>query len=209
MKTTNILITTAMTFALTAGALAGDQKAGAPPQPATKEKAPAPEAKKAPEAMKAPEMPKPPQELADMAKMMGGSWKCAGKVAMDPSDPTKMTDASMNLTFKLDMDKWWLKGDMTGKAGPMKMKGTMYTTYEPTSKKWRRFMVDNMGGSEIGWSTGMKDNKVVWEGEMYGMMSGKTRMTEDVSNPKEVKMKAEMSMDGKTWMTGWESTCKR
>jgi hypothetical protein len=211
MKTfTNISITLAITLGLSAGALAGDQKpaAGAPAAPPMKKEMP--EAKKAPEPAKKMEMPKPPVELAEMAKTLTGSWKCTGKAAMDPSDPTKMGDATMAMSFKLEPAKWWIKGEVSGKSGGVAFKGTMFTTYEAASKKWYRVMLDTMGGSETAWSTGMKDGKVVWEGEARGMMSGKTRTTEDVTNPKDVKMKSEMSMDGgKTWMTGWEASCKK
>ena len=147
-----------------------------------------------------------------MAKTMVGSWKCTGKAAMDPSDMTKMMDTKMTMKMKTDLNGWWIVGSMDG--GPM-FKGTMYVTYDPTAKKWVSMMVDSMGGSEMTTSMGMKDNKMVWEGEgrssMPGHTSMKVRSTHDMSDAKAgVKMMGEMSMDGgKTWVKGWESTCKK
>ncbi len=201
-----------------ATAVAGDTKAPAGGAPAKKEAAP--EAKKAPEPAKdakaaepakKPEPPKPPQEVADLLKTLGGTWKCAGKMA-DPSDPSmsKMIDMKMNMSFKADLDKWWIQGTLTSPGKPA-FKGVMYATYDPTMKKWYRTMVDNMGGSETEWSDGMKDNKVVWTGDARGMGMGayKVRVTEEMVGPKETKMTGEMSMDGKKWMTGWEASCKK
>jgi hypothetical protein len=204
MKTfTQTSITLAMMMGLTAGAIAGDPKAGAPAQPAKE---------KAPEAAKKMEMPKPPTEIAEMAKMAAGNWKCTGKAAMDPTDLTKMADMKMTMTMKLDLGKWWIKGDMNATGG-MGFKGTMYTTFDPLAKKWIRLMVDSMGGSETATSTGMKDNKVVWDGEarspMPGMAAMKTRTTEQMS-AKETTLIGEGSMDGgKTWFKGWEASCKK
>lgn len=213
MKTiTQVSITLAMTVGLTGSALAGDPKAGAPAQPKAPEAKKAAEGKKAPEAPKKLEAPKPPQELADMAKQAAGTWKCTGKAAMDPSDMMKMSDMKMTMTMKLDLDKWWIKGDMAS-AGPAPFKGTMYTTYDATAKKWIRVSVDNMGGSETATSMGPKDNKFVWEGDarspMPGMTAMKTRTTEEVS-AKETKLLGEGSMDGgKTWVMAWEADCKK
>jgi hypothetical protein len=174
----------------------------------------APEAKKdasakAP-AAKMPEM-KPPAEVAAMAKMMGGNWKCTGKAMMDPSKPDMMDFTG---TFKAapTPDKWWVKGDWT--AGGGKMKGTMFVTYDAAAKKWYRHMMDNMGGGGMESSTGLPagatEGKIVWEGEEHGMgMQHKTRNTEEVS-AKSNKMTSEASMDGgKTWKTVMEMTCTK
>ncbi len=203
MKTfTQISISLALTLGLGSVALAGDAKTPAPaPAPAKKEAAPA--AKMEP--MKA------PQELTDLGKMMAGTWKCTGKAAMDPKDMTKMVDMKMTMKMKLDLGGWWMVGNMDS---PM-FKGAKYVTYDPTAKKWYSMMMDSMGGSETTTSMGMKDNKIVWEGDMRspmpGMAAAKVRETHDMSDMKAgAKMTGEMSMDGgKTWMKGWESVCKK
>lgn len=209
MKTlTQISITLAMTLGLTSVAMAGDPK---PPAPAPKKeeakKEDAKKEEKKAEPAKKMEM-KAPAELADMAKMMTGSWKCTGK-ATDPADMSKMIDMKMAMTMKLDLDKWWIVTTMTS---PM-FKGVSYTTYDPAGKKWYEFMMDSMGGSEATTSMGVKDNKVVWEGDSRSSMmpAMKVRNTHDMSTPKEgVKMTGEMSHDGgKTWMKSWEAVCKK
>ncbi len=202
MKTTQILISLGLTLGLGSAALAGDAKAPAPAPTPAKEAAAAP---KKMEPMKA------PQELADMAKGMVGNWKCTGKAAMDPTNPTAMTDMKMTLKMSTDMGGWWIKNTMD--AGKM-FKGEEYITYDPTAKKYISMMRDSMGGSEMKTSMGMKDNKMVWEGDarsaMPGMTAAKSRSTVDMTDPKAgVKMMGEYSMDGKTWMKGWEASCKK
>ncbi len=183
--------------------------------------APPVDAKKAPEpkkdVAKMPDMPKPDAQIADVAKAMTGTWKCTGKVAMDPAKPTEMVDAKATLTHKLstELDKWWIQSNLSAPMGKMTYKMVAYTTYNPLEKKWTRYSIDNMGGAEWSSSTGVKDGKLVWDGDFLGQMAmggsnkAKTRNTEDMTDPKNVKIKGEMSMDGKTWMTGHEMTCKK
>lgn len=196
---TNVSIALAMTVGFASVAVAGDAKA-------PDAKAPA---KEAPKKM---EMPKPPQELADMSKSMLGTWKCTGKAVMDPSKPTEMADMKMTMKFTNDknLGGWWLTGTMDS---PM-FKGVMYMTYDTGQKKFYSAMIDNWGGSQTMWSTGVKDNKLSWEGEsrssMPGMEKAKMRETHDMSDPKAGhKMMGEYSMDGKTWTKAWEATCKK
>jgi hypothetical protein len=219
-------IAIAMMLAFTGSAFAQPAKGDAmkkapdaskPAPPADNKKAPAadPKAPTQPPPAAAMTQPKPPTEVADMAKAMGGNWKCTGKGVMDPMKPTEMSEFKGTYKASLDnsLDKFWVKGEWTGTSGKIKMKGLMYMTYDAASKKWNRVMVDNMGMSGTETSTGMpagaKEGTMVWEGEsrMMGQtIKGKT--TEDVK-AKEVTMKMEMSPDGKKWMTGMEMTCKK
>ena len=208
-KLTLAMITFASSVALAQGAGSGAAKAPEAKKadaPKADSKAAPADAKKA-EAPKKMEMPKPPAEVAELAKTVGGTWNCTGSAAMDPTDPTKMTPMKLKMVMKLDADKAWVTGAMTG--GGMKM-NTM-TTFDANSKKWYRILTDSTGGSEIAWSSGPQNGKVMWDGEArgMGMKPWKTRETEDMSNPKEVKMTGEMTMDGKTWMKSWEATCKK
>jgi len=178
----------------------------------------APEAKKDDKAIKPAEppktmeQPKPPPEVAAMAAMMAGNWKCTGKGMMDPTKPD-MTDfkGSMKAALDTSLDKFWIKGEWTGTAGKIKMKGTMYVTYDAATKKYHRIMVDNWGMS--GWDqtaglpAGQKEGKITWEGESrMGGMTIKGRTTEEVA-AKSMKMTAEMNPDGKKWVVGMEMTC--
>ncbi|MBA3451705.1 MAG: DUF1579 family protein [Deltaproteobacteria bacterium] len=214
MKTyTNISITLTLALGLTGSALADAHKEKAADMKKVPAAAGAPAAVKPVEPAKKMEAPKPPPEIAELAKSMVGRWKCVGKAAMNPTDPTAMTDMKTTMTFKLDggLDKFWITGTMTSQGKPS-FKGIIYTTYDAPGKKWHRIGVDNMGGSDSNWSTGLKDGKISWEGEMRmpGMAAMKTRTTETLTKPgKEVSILGEGTMDGKTWMTGWQATCKK
>lgn len=171
----------------------------------------APDAKKAAPAM---EMPKPDAQIAAVAKQINGTWRCTGKaMGMDG----QMADNKATITNRVanDLDKWWIETKMSTKMGKLNFKFTSYTTYNPLEKKWMRFGVDNWGGAEWTTSAGPKDGKLVWEGDSIGQVQmgpshkAKVRHTEDMTDPKNVKMKGEMTMDGKTWMTGYEVTCKK
>jgi len=197
---TNVSIALAMTVGFASVAVAGDAKA--------------PDAAKAPakEAPKKMEMPKPAPEMVEMTKQWVGTWKCTGKAMMDPSKPTEMSDMKMTMKFAADkaMGGFWITGNMDS---PM-FKGMLHATYDATTKKFYSLMIDSWGGSQTMWSAGAKDNKMLWEGEarmpMPGMSAVKVRETHDMTDMKAgMKMKGEMTMDGKTWLTGWEATCKK
>ncbi|HLL22949.1 MAG TPA: DUF1579 family protein [Kofleriaceae bacterium] len=186
---------------------------GAPAGDAAK-KAPAGTAQiKAPETAPMMSM-KPAPEIADMAKAMAGNWKCTGKVAMDPSNPTAMTDMKGTYKATLDLDKYWIKGEWTATMGKIKGRGYTFATYDAAAKKWYRHGMDNMGmgGHETstGLPAGAKEGKLVWEGEGHMMgMTMKGRSTEEIG-AKSVKITSEMSMDGgKKWVTGMEMTCTK
>ena len=191
------IITCATSVAFAQGA--GSGSAAKAPADA---KAPAADAKKAPMKM---EMPKPPTEVAEMAKTMAGTWKCTGTL-FNPMDATQSMAAKMTMTTKLDPDKAWLLTTLTGL--PTKM--MIVTTFDAASKKWYRITTDGTGGSDTAWGTAT-GTKTVWEGESrgMGMKAWKSRTTEEAVSPKETKMMGEMAMDGKTWVKGWEATCKK
>ncbi len=205
-----ITITAALAFAGTATAddmakKAPDMAKKAPDM--AKKEAPKDAKKDAPKDVKkdAPKMeaPKPAQEVVDMAKGMSGNWNCTGKFTMDG---TKWTDFKSTAKMTTDLDKFWIKGESTMTAGPMKMKHVEYMTYDTTQKKWFRLAVDSTGGHESMWSS---DGKA-WEGEMVGMgMSMKTKTKFDQVSPKEFKVTSEMSMDGKKFTPGFEMGCKK
>jgi hypothetical protein len=163
-------------------------------------------AKKAPDAKKAPEpkyqAPKPAAELTEMAKGMAGYWKCTGKFSMDG---TTWTDFKGTNRMSLDLDKFWIKGDMTMTAGPMKMKGVEYITFDPAQKKWFRLAADSTGGQETMWSADGKK----WEGDMRMMgMSHKTKANVEIA-AKVFKVSSESSPDGKKWAKSFEMDCKK
>lgn len=198
-----------VTFALVGSASAqpGSGSGSAAPAPTTaKKKAPLPTPAATPAAA---EMPKVPQELAELAKSMGGTWRCKG----DSHEPggAKVALTATNVA-KLDMDKWWFVENFSAKGAKMTYKHTAYTTYDASAKKWRRLSVDNMGGHMIGSSDGLKDNKMTFHMDSWGPYGAAMfRDYTDASDPKTgVKFWGEMSPDkGKTWAKVYEMTCKK
>lgn len=160
--------------------------------------------------VKPPEAPKPPAEIDAMAKNVVGNWKCTGtETAMDGTTG-KITG---KVTGKLDLDKWWINDVTEGKSdkrGAYKM--VAYSTFDATSKKWRRISVDNLGVQYVGTSDGIKDGKLVWNMDFISAnVSGQFKDTIDPSDPKAgVKFSGQMSIDkGKTWKPVYEMTCKK
>ena len=91
------------------------------------------------------------------------------------------------------------------------MKFVMYTTYDATAKKLWRTAVNGRGGHSSGWGT-IADKKTTWEGEARwpGGVDVKTRETEEMVSPKEVKIVGEYSKDGgKTWNKDHDASCKK
>lgn len=162
-------------------------------------------AKAAPTAPAAPAMaaPTPPTEIKGMLKAQAGTWKCTGTGMGMPMKATLKT--------KVDLDGFWIQDAFEGAMGKMKFKFTAYTTFDGASKKWRRVMVDNMGGQSMGTSDGLKDNKVTFNMDVMGQgQTGMMKDTVDMTDPKLVKSSGEMSMDkGKTWNKTYEMTCKK
>lgn len=155
-----------------------------------------------------PEM-KPPQELADMAKAAAGTWKCKGQ-GMDHT--MKMIDMTGTMKMKLELDNWWMHGSFESKMGKEPFHFESFTTFDASTKKWKRVMVESGGGWSSGESAGMKDNKVDWDLAMHTTMGeGMFRDHEDMSDAKAgAHMWGEMSIDkGKTWTKVYDMTCKK
>ena len=208
MKTFSSVVIATLTMV---GMASAQQKAADPKAPAAPAKggpaAPATPSVKAEIKAATPAAPSPPAEIKEMLKM-GTSWKCTG-TGMGPD----MTMGPMKATMKskADLDGFWIQTGFEGAMGKNKFKFTSYTTFDGASKKWRRVMVDNMGGQAMGTSDGIKDNKVVFNMDVMG--SGQTGMmkdTLDITDAKAPKTSGEVSMDkGKTWNKAYEMTCKK
>jgi hypothetical protein len=198
-KTKTMMLAVALAFSTTA--MADDMKK---PEPA--KKAPDTAKKEEPKAPKM-EAPKPAPEIAAAAKDMVGTWNCTSKMAAMGPMPAMEGKGTTKMTLDATLDKFYIKGEFSMTAGPMKVKGVEYITYDSAMKKWFRFAVDSTGGSEWGSSPDMKN----WEGETRMMgMNMKTKGKVDAT-AKELKVSMESSMDGgKKWSTGaFEMTCKK
>ena len=152
---------------------------------------------------------KPPQELADMAKVMNGTWKCTGKAA--GMDGKTMADMTGTMKPKLEMDGCWMHDSFDAKMGKMPFHFESYTTVD-SKKQWHRVMAESGGGMSVGSSDGPKDNKMDWTLDSQGPMgAGKFKDHVDWSDMKAgVKAWGEMSMDGgKTFNKVYEMTCKK
>ncbi len=155
------------------------------------------------------DMKGPPPELAAMAKATSGTWNCKGQ-GMDHTQ--KMVDTTGTMKLKLDVANWWMHASFESKMGKEPFQFESFTTFDPTSKKWKRVMVESGGGWSTGESDGMKDNKVDWNLTSHSMMGEVMfRDHQDMSDPKVgVKQWGEFSMDnGKTWTKVYELTCKK
>src|SRR6185369_4594370 len=100
---------------------------------------------------------KPPAELAAMAKMATGTWTCKGQ-GMDHT--MKMADMTGTMKMKLDVSGWWMHASFESKMGKEPFQFESFTTFDPTSKKWKRVMVESGGGWSSGESAGLSNNKV-------------------------------------------------
>jgi hypothetical protein len=163
---------------------------------------------KAPAPTKAMEMKGPPKEVADMAKAMTGTWNCTGKGMMDGT----AIDMTGKFTSRADLDGFWVHDSLDGKMGKMPFKFESFSTYDASTKKWRKVGVDNMGGQTVGTSDGMKDMKMEWAVDSMGPMGAMMEKEHiDMSDAKAGnKVSGEMSMDkGKTWKKTFEVVCKK
>ena len=217
-KLSNLAISLVAVVGMGGLAVAGDAKdprAGAPKADAAKTDAPKADAAKtdAPKAdaakMAMPmEMPKAPAELADLAKMATGTWKCKGQ---GMGHDMKMADMTATMKMKLDLNGWWMHGSFDSKMGKEPFQFESFTTYDAAAKKFHRVMVES-GGSWASGDATMAGMKVDWELQSHGLMGESAfRDHEDMTDMKTgTKMWGEASMDkGKTWMKVYEMTCKK
>lgn len=158
-----------------------------------------------------PAMPTVPAELTAFAKVFTGTWKCKGESV--EHDGSKVAITATNRT-KLDLDKWWLTESVEVKG--MKMgsyKMTTFTTYDATSKKWRRLAMDNFGSQMVGTAdaTPMGQPMVFNLDSLGPMGSSRFRDHIDASDLKAgLEVWGELSTDkGKSWNKIYEMTCKK
>jgi hypothetical protein len=190
MKTMKIVIAACAMIGMASGAAFAQKGSGTGSGSATAEKKPA-----------GMQMPKAPQELLDMAKNMGGTWKCTGKVHL----PDGAMDYTATVRGKLDLDKLWWHETLTQTKTKQPYKFEAYMTYDAAAKKWNRVSVDNMGVFEAATS----DDAKSWTGTSSGMgMTMKTKATVTPGD-KTMHFESQASMDGKTYMPTVEMDCKK
>jgi hypothetical protein len=155
-----------------------------------------------------PPAPKPAPEIASMAKSMAGTWRCTG-TAMGSDGQTGPMTATMR--SKADLDGFWIRDVFEGKMGKVKYKFEAFSTYDTATKRWRKLMISNEGGSSTGWSDGMQGTKMDWTMDSVGPMGSMPfRDHIEMVDPKNVKAWGEISMDkGRTWVKVYEMACKK
>ncbi len=158
-------------------------------------------------------MPDPDPTFLAAAKKMVGNWKCKGN-GYAPDGTAMPTTATMK--YSLDLDKMWLKGQLTiPKSKGMKraMKDTSYRTYSAQDKKWYEVSVSNMGGWSSATSSGPDaGGKTEWD--VTTNMFGQTFSAHDYEEPGTKKntmhIWGEVSMDGgKSFVKEFDVTCSK
>jgi hypothetical protein len=176
----------------------------AQPKPAAKAEAPVKAEPKAPPTQVL------PAELVEHGKTLTGTWKCTGEMNTGPGGMVKVTATNK---VKVELDKWWIAESLEVKGFPMPLKMQTYTTFDATSKKWRRVTFDNWGRQLVGTADaapmgqGMTFNLDV----IGGQGSGQFRDHLEAIDPKAgQKLWGELSTDkGKSWNKAYEMTCKK
>jgi hypothetical protein len=156
-------------------------------------------------------MPGPAHEIADLAKLVTGAWKCSGSIG-DRKLPVVGT-----MTSKLELGGSWIHESMALTAGDPKTGMTVtlegFNTYSAASKTWRRLAVDSIGNHYVGTAPATADHKFEWTMEVTQPAGPSVlqRVHTDMSNPgKGVAIAVDESTDhGKTWIPGLSATCTR
>src|SRR5262245_6164011 len=86
--------------------------------------------------------PKPPAEMSQLA-FFGGSWPCGGTIPATPLGPGGKSTGKV--TSQTDLGGFWQSGQVKATMAGVTMEGMFHMTYEPGSKQFVSFWVDNMG----------------------------------------------------------------
>jgi hypothetical protein len=160
-----------------------------------------------------PAKPTPAPQVAEASKALGGTWRCTGTTTDPTTNQARTTAATMTVKVDSSLDKFWIVStfaEKKSKTAPNPYKFTAYRTFDAKTGKWTSIMVDNMGMDMKSTSTGAAAGVATWESQ--GEWEGKkywAKDTETVKGPREVAMKGEYSMDGKTWSVMYDMTCKK
>jgi hypothetical protein len=147
--------------------------------------------------------PAPHASLAESARVLAGTWRCSG--SLYGGDGTAgPSEAALHVG--LDLDEAWLKAEIAISSGKHEYEFHSYRRFDTASSQWVNVIMDNMGGHAVSRST----DGITWTGESTGPMGAMAiRDTEAIVSPGEMKMLGQYSLDGKTWSTGYELSCKK
>lgn len=144
----------------------------------------------------------PVSALADAARELSGTWTCNGSI----QGPGGASPSDVRVEARLELDKAWLRTDFVTVSGEYPYKFTSYRRFDSASRTWRNVILDNMGGSATSSST----DGITWVGESASPMGRmKIHDTELLVSPGQMTMRGQYSMDGVSWSTGYDLTCKK
>ena len=155
----------------------------------------------------------PPVEVTQMLKSLAGTWRCTG-TAVGPAG----ADLPLAGTWKTtaELGGAWAKDAFDGTLGKGKpttrFRLEAFTTYDPATRRWRELALDAAGGSHALHSDGMRDLKMVLDGngeDAHGeaMVRGHLDMSNLATG---AHRWVEVSRDrGRTWTTIYDLVCKR
>lgn len=157
--------------------------------------------------------PKGVPQVAELAKVMAGTWTCTGALAGPDGTAIKLEG---HMTNTVELAGRWLHESMDVAVGEGKAPGNVrfeaYITYDAGPKKWRRIEVDSVGNHTISSAVPSTTGKLEWLSDETAA-DGKTdqqRTHFDGSDPKRLHVVGEMSTDkGKTWVHTAEMSCAK
>ena len=91
---------------------------------------------------------------------------------------------------------------------PTAGKGEVRITFDRTTKSFFNVNLSNRGGYGLGTSSGWEGDKLIWNGTTSGLLKAEIRATITKKSDSEYQFRAER-MQGGTWVTGSDLTCKK
>jgi hypothetical protein len=143
---------------------------------------------------------KPNPEIANVAKVMTGAWKC------EVSFPGMPQKVSATVKSELTLDGRWIHETVDVAVPGSPIREEAYMTFDGT--KWQRWAFDNSGEHETGSADPMKNGKLDWTVDEANVTQ---RVHIDASDTKKgLHLSIEMSKDkAKTWSPGPDLICKK
>lgn len=158
----------------------------------------------------APAVPSPPPEIAELGKLLGGTWKCKGDGF--ERDGTGKAPITATLRTKVDLERWWISEALELKGRPAARSET-FTTFDAANKKWRRVSIESTGSQLVGTAAVTPvGTAMTFNLDLMGPSGpGQLRQHVDPADLKAgLRLWSELSVDkGKTWTKLYDLVCKR
>lgn len=199
-----VAVTVVGLFAADAAAAPKKKPAKVVKDPPLVEPRPAPTPKVRP-----PSAARPAPEVAELGKLVIGTWKCTGTAAgVDGASD----DVTAIIRIKLDVERVWLREELEAKTATLTWRTERVAGYDATTHKWRRLSFGSDAGYAVATSDGVRDHVLDWDGNGEGP-GGAALVREhvDLGDLKAgLKRTEERSADqGKTWAPTLALSCAR